>query len=277
MKKWDPNFGPSYTPKEMLDLGIFEGVYTGVIKGIPAEYKNHPKVLPKGSEPDVELNRYKVKSRQSLKEWGRKGWTTKLSPLGWWEWYIKYYHGRRDDKEDKLQISRWRSFVARHQGQINANCKPKDVECRPKQRQGLLQWAWDSATDFTPERIADNAKRIAKSAGVTIDERVVSQEHLHKSTTYVYLYSPSGMSLEDAIYHAEVELGGMGLGVVGVVVGSVAYDNVVYFTKGELNTALDAAVVVYIGYPLNQKEIATLNKKYTVYPTDTQPINEHEG
>lgn len=276
MKRWDPNFGPSYTPKEMLDLGIFEGVYTGVIKGIPAEYKNHPKVLPKGSEPDVELNRYKVKSRQSLKEWERKGWTTKLSPLGWWEWYIKYYHGRRDDKEDKLQISRWRSFVARHQGQINANCKPKDDDCRPKQRQGLLQWAWDSSEAFTPKQIEENAKRIAKSAGVEIDSTIVAQEHTHKSTTYVYLHSPSGMSLEDAIFHAE-EIGDTGLGVVGVGVDTVPYDNVVYFTKDELSTALDALAVVYVGYPLSQKEIAALNKKYTVCPTDTQSLDEHEG
>lgn len=113
------------------------------------------------------------------------------------------------------------------------------------------------------------------AAGVDIDTTVVAQEHTHKSTTYVFLHNTSGMSLEDAIYQAE-ELGGVGLGVIGVDIDSVPYDNVVYFTKGELHTALDTSTVVYIGYPLSQKEITSLNKKYTVYPTDTQPLDEHE-
>lgn len=167
-KYWDPEFTPSYTPMEMLDLGVFEGIYTYAIKGIPAKYKNHKNVLKDTSKPDIEINHFKIKSRQSLKVWQDKGWTTELSPLGWYEFYIKYFEGRRDEKEDKLQIGRWKSFVARHQGQIKANCSLKDEKCRPAQRQGLLQWAWDSGTNFTEEQRAKNLKRILSITGTTV-------------------------------------------------------------------------------------------------------------
>jgi len=146
---WDPEFTPSYTPMEMLDLGVFEGIYTAAIQDIPAKYKKHKNVLKRGSDPDITINHYGVKSRQSLKEWQKKGWTTELSPLGWWEWFVKYWEGRRDEKEDALQIGRWKSFVARHNAQVQAKCKAGNKDCHTKQRQGLLQWAWDSDTPFT--------------------------------------------------------------------------------------------------------------------------------
>lgn len=166
---WDPEFAPSYTPMEMLDQGIFEGIYTAAIEDIPVKYKKHKNVLKRGSAPDVKINRFGLKSRQSLKEWQKKGWTTELSPLGWWEWYVKYFEGRRNEKEDKLQIGRWKSFVARHQGQVNAKCKPKDYECHTKQRQGLLQWAWNSDTPFTEQQRTANLKRLQKLPQVTLE------------------------------------------------------------------------------------------------------------
>lgn len=162
MKKllWDPNFCPSYTPKEMLDLGIFEGIYTFAIEGAPNEIKNHKNVLKRGDEPNIEINQFKVKSRQSLKEWKRKGWTTKHSPLGWWQWYVLYFYKRRIPEEDTLQIKRWRSFVARHQAQVTKQCRKGDHSCHSKQRQGLLQWAWDSDTPFNEDQLEKNLKRI---------------------------------------------------------------------------------------------------------------------
>jgi hypothetical protein len=161
---------------EMLDFGVFEGIYTHAIKGIPAKYKTHPNVLgDKG--PDVSFNYFGVKSRQSLKEWQKKGWTTELSPLGWWEWYIKYFHGRRDAKEDALQIARWNSFVRRHSAQVIKHCRKGDKTCRPKQRQGLLQWAWDSNKPVTDEVLAANLKRIVKASGTVLGDK--SQESLY--------------------------------------------------------------------------------------------------
>lgn len=167
-KDWHSDFAPSYTPMEMLDLGVFEGIYTQVIKGIPSKYTKHKNLVEDTSKPDIEINQFKIKSRQSLKKWQENGWVTKDSPLGWWEWYIKYYEGRRLDKEDDWQIKRWRSFVARHSGQLRSNCKLSDLECSPKQRQGLLQWAWDSSTEFTDTQLKKNLKRIANSAGAKL-------------------------------------------------------------------------------------------------------------
>lgn len=163
-KGWHQNFGPSYTPMEMLDLGIFEGIYTHAIKGIPAKYKKHPKV--KGSKgPDISVNRFGVKSRQSLTVWRDNGWTTKHSPLGWWEWYVKYYEGRRIPGEDEWQIARWRSFIARHQAQIVHAKVLKDLSKRQKQRQGLLQWGWDSTHEMSSEKVSRNARKLAKMTG----------------------------------------------------------------------------------------------------------------
>lgn len=175
-KIWHANFGPCYTPMEMLELGIFEGIYTAAIQNIPKQYKAHKNVLKRGSSPDESINHFGVKSRQSLKEWQRKGWTTELSPLGWWEWYIKYYEGRRDEEEDNLQINRWNSFVRRHQAQIVNNCKLTDKQCRPKQRQGLLQWGWDSKVPVTDKRVQSNAQRLAKLTKTVVTDKGYSAE-----------------------------------------------------------------------------------------------------
>lgn len=162
MIKWDENFCPSYTPEEMLKLGVFEGKYINGIPGIPSEWFKLPKVLKRSDKPDPTVNYYGIKSRQSLSEWKSKGWIDKQDPYGWFEWYIKYFLGRRIPEIDSKQIKRWNSFVARHQAQINFGCNLKDSSCRPKQRQGLLQWAWDSNTLFTDNQKAINYKRIIK-------------------------------------------------------------------------------------------------------------------
>ena len=147
-KEWSPLFGPCYTSLEMLELGVFEGKYINAVKGVPASWKKLDKVLKITDKPDPSLNRFGVKSRQPLSEWKKKGYIM-TDKSGWFEWYIQYFLGRRLGKEDDTQINRWRSFVARHQGQINANCKLDDLECRERQRQGLLQWGWDSMIKYT--------------------------------------------------------------------------------------------------------------------------------
>lgn len=164
MKDWDPNFGPSYTPKEMLEMGVFEGKYINIIKNvdIPKHWYKIKKVLKKEDKPDESLNYYKIKSRQPLSVWKENNWIYGDDIGGWFHWYIAYYLGRRDEEIDKIQISRWKSFVARHQGQITSNCSLKDKKCRPKQRQGLLQWGWDSSVKYSEEQVHKNAKRLAK-------------------------------------------------------------------------------------------------------------------
>lgn len=156
---WNTDFFPCYTPEEMLELGVFEGKYINNIKSIPASWKNLPKVLGPKDEPDESLNHFGVKSRQPLSTWKENNWI-KTDENGWFHWYIEYYLGRRLGEEDNWQIGRWRSFVARHMGQIKANCDLKDRKCRPVQRQGLLQWAWDSSKPYGDEQRKANLKKL---------------------------------------------------------------------------------------------------------------------
>lgn len=174
-KSWDISFGPTYTPEEMIELGIFEGTYIRAIKGLPGSWYSKPKVLKKGQRPDPKLNKFGVKSRLNLNQWQAKGWI-KTDPNGWFEWYCKYYLGRRLGDEDIAQIKRWRSFVARHQAQVVNSGKLKDESTRLKQRQGLLQWGWDSTVPFNESTIESNAKRLARKTGSTISE--VSEESM---------------------------------------------------------------------------------------------------
>lgn len=182
-KEWDPKFAPSYTPEEMLKLGVFEGKYINNIKGVPASWKSLPKVVGPKDPPDPTLNKYGVKSRQGLSVWKENGWI-KTDKNGWFEWYIHYFLGRRLDKEDDWQIGRWNSFVARHQGQINNDPKSKDGDHRLVQKQALLQWAWDWETAFTEEQRKKNAMRISKLAGASLsesatkDNKKIAQESL---------------------------------------------------------------------------------------------------
>ena len=134
------NFTPHYTPGEMLEMGVFEGKYLNDCRSeFPPEWFENARLSQRA---DAGLNYFGIKSRQSLKTWREKGWITGPDPRGWFQWYCRYYMGRRIADIDALQIKRWRGF-ARHAGQIRANCYPGDIFCRPRQRQALLQWSHD--------------------------------------------------------------------------------------------------------------------------------------
>lgn len=136
-----PDFVPELTPYEMIKLGVFEGHYLNdCIKEFPLNwFTNAP--LSK-EKPCVECNYFKVKSRMSLQEWQKRGWIIGPDPRGWFQWYCRYYMGRRIDEIDKLQIKRWKAFK-RHKAQVFLNCQMYDLDCRKKQRQALLQWAYN--------------------------------------------------------------------------------------------------------------------------------------
>jgi hypothetical protein len=140
-EEFDPGFLPELTPAEMLELGVFGGKYmTDCADEFPAEWFAHARLSPAGADP--KLNHFGVLASQPLAEWRRKGWIHPDDPRGWFQWYCRYYRGRRYE-DDARQIGRWRAF-ARHAGQIRKNCEPGDPFCRPRQRQALLQWAYDS-------------------------------------------------------------------------------------------------------------------------------------
>jgi hypothetical protein len=138
---FDPGFRPELTPAEMLALGVFGGKYlTDCRAEFPADWFAEAKLSPSG--PDAKLNYFGILASQPLAEWRRKGWLHPDDPRGWFQWYCRYFLGRRH-AYDTRQIARWRAF-ARHAGQIRKKCEPGDPFCRPKQRQALLQRAYDS-------------------------------------------------------------------------------------------------------------------------------------
>jgi len=133
-------FQPYFSPQQMLEMGVFEGKYcTDCIGEFPEEWFRNAKL---SETPDPSLNYFGIKSRQPLSVWRQKGWIYGPDPRGWFQWYCRYYLGRRLPEIDSVQIKRWRAF-ARHIGQIRANCEPGDIFCRPRQRQALLQWSYN--------------------------------------------------------------------------------------------------------------------------------------
>ena len=134
-------FKPQLTPKRMLELGVFGGAYfiDGDIKEFPKSWFKNAKLSEKF---DVSLNRFKVKSGLTRKEWIDKGWIFKEDPLGWFQWYCRYSNGRRIQNIDQIQIQRWLNFT-RHVKAIKKNCERNDLTCRRRQRQAILQWAYN--------------------------------------------------------------------------------------------------------------------------------------
>ena len=140
-KNFDENFKPELTPKEMLELGVFEGKYLNDCRNeFPEDWFKKAKISE--NKADTSYNCFGIKARQSLQIWQQKGWIIGPDPRGWFQWYCRYYMGRRLTDIDKIQINRWRAFI-RHKKQIELNCIPFNISCRKKQRQALLQWAYN--------------------------------------------------------------------------------------------------------------------------------------
>ena len=139
---FDPEFKPELTPAQMLKLGVFAGKYmTDCKREFPKSWFSHAKLSPHRRDPS--LNFFGVDASQPLSEWRRKGWLHPDDPRGWFQWYCRYYSGRRMADEDARQIGRWKA-IRRHVRQIEMNCERGDIFCRPRQRQALLHWAYDS-------------------------------------------------------------------------------------------------------------------------------------
>jgi hypothetical protein len=139
---FDPRFKPDLTPKQMLALGVFGGLYfSDKPKEFPRDWFKNALLSPDGKS-HASLNYFKIQASQSLSVWQAKGWIHAQDPRGWFQWYCRYYLGRRSE-DDERQIKRWIA-MRRHMVQIKNNCRAGDVFCRPRQRQALLHWAYDS-------------------------------------------------------------------------------------------------------------------------------------
>ncbi len=141
-KNFDSRFSPDLSPKEMLDLGVFGGKYmTDCTKEFPKEWFKKAKLCSEKHDPT--LNFFGINASQPLSVWRKKGWIHPADPRGWFQWYCRYYMGRRIPEEDDRQIRRWMA-MKRHVTQVLRNCRRGDLNCRRKQRQALLHWAYDS-------------------------------------------------------------------------------------------------------------------------------------
>ena len=140
-RNFDPEFRPELTPAEMLRLGVFGGKYmTDCRKEFPRSWFLGAKLAEGRSDPS--LNYFGIAASEPLSEWRRKGWIHPSDPRGWFQWYCRYYMGRRLPNEDARQIIRWKA-IRRHVRQVQRNCEPGDLSCRKRQRQALLHWAYD--------------------------------------------------------------------------------------------------------------------------------------
>lgn len=134
-------FRPQLSPQQMLSMGVFGGKYmTDCGNEFPAEWFENAKLSPGRHNPN--LNFFQIKASKPLSYWREKGWTHTDDPRGWFQWYCRYYMGRRHE-DDERQIKRWKAMT-RHISQLRNNCIKGDLLCRPRQRQALLHWAYDS-------------------------------------------------------------------------------------------------------------------------------------
>ena len=158
----DGRFSPQLTPQQMLEKGVFEGRY---LNNDTAEFPrqwfqaalSRKKLSPEKANPEV--NMFKIKSRLPLSQWRLNGWIPSSKRVtrrrqydilsssknpdtkGWFQWYCRYFIGRRLPELDAVQKKRWIAFT-RHAGAVRKNCTAGDLKCRPRQRQALLQWAY---------------------------------------------------------------------------------------------------------------------------------------
>lgn len=140
-RRFHPDFRPDLTPREMLSLGVFGGKYlTDCRAEFPASWFANARLCHERHDPA--LNFFGVNASQPLAVWRKKGWIYREDPRGWFQWYCRYYLGRRCP-DDERQIRRW-SALRRHVVQLRGACRPGDLSCRPRQRQALLHWAYDS-------------------------------------------------------------------------------------------------------------------------------------
>jgi hypothetical protein len=140
-QNFHPEFKPELTPKELLELGVFGGKYmTDCTSEFPKEWFHKARLCPEKHDP--KLNFFGVNASSPLSVWQKNGWIHPDDPRGWFQWYCRYFMGRRH-ADDQRQIKRWKA-IRRHIAQINNNCLPGDWSCRRRQRQALLHWAYDS-------------------------------------------------------------------------------------------------------------------------------------
>lgn len=163
------DFRPDLSPGEILMLGAFEGKYLNdCVSEFPVEWfvgaLRFGRLSPERPDPE-RCNLFGIKSRQPLPVWRENGWAPSKARAGrqddhyhgllgdpasnpdergWFQWYCRYWMGRRLPVIDDIQIKRWRAF-RRHAGAVRGGCPTyrENHTCRLRERQALLQWAYN--------------------------------------------------------------------------------------------------------------------------------------
>lgn len=175
------DFRPNQTPAEVLQGGAFGGTYFRPISSAVTNRSYHPKdVLPTSVQDDwiagldaktmltsstycESVNKFKVKCGGSIGMWESSGWISNADPYGWFQWYCRFYQGRRCS-DDERQIKRWLGiagtkgrFKSQLCNKIIAAC-PRgtaihDVSISPVIRQTLFHWGLLITKDVLEEHI----------------------------------------------------------------------------------------------------------------------------
>mmetsp|Transcript_19022 Transcript_19022/g.47088 ORF Transcript_19022/g.47088 Transcript_19022/m.47088 type:complete len:353 (+) Transcript_19022:106-1164(+) len=176
------DFHPNRTPEEVLRAGSFGGTYfRPIVSAVTNVSYSAKDVLEDSVEKDwikglrmdmltsktyrAAINKYGVKCGGSLGMWESSGWITPVDPYGWFQWYCRFYRGRRCD-DDARQISRWLKSTGpkgRFRSQLcnkilAAQTTHDDNSISPVIRQTLLHWG----LEITPDVLAKHAKRVGK-------------------------------------------------------------------------------------------------------------------
>eukprot|EP01111_Echinosteliopsis_oligospora_P017981 TRINITY_DN800_c0_g1_i1.p1 TRINITY_DN800_c0_g1~~TRINITY_DN800_c0_g1_i1.p1 ORF type:complete len:160 (-),score=27.06 TRINITY_DN800_c0_g1_i1:40-519(-) len=139
--------------------GFFRPIHSSITKkDYKDDYKEFPEEWYEGvdiekyitnEEYDVEVNRYHVKAGQSLRDWEKMGWIDPIDPRGWFQWYCRFYMGRRSPDDDR-QVSRWIG-VCGPNGRWKKDLVSKilrsrktwsDISVSPIVRQTLQHWGY---------------------------------------------------------------------------------------------------------------------------------------
>lgn len=161
-----PNFRPNLTPAECIRKGIFGGCYfnprggkAGIFASeVAIDHSEFPAAWFAGISQELYISRrynvptnaYKVKSGFGQKEWESKGWMHVQDPRGWFQWYCRFFCGRRS-ADDARQIGRWCACASPRGRWRNQLCgavargsgRWNDLNVSPVIRQTLLHWGYE--------------------------------------------------------------------------------------------------------------------------------------
>ena len=175
-------FNPNLTPQEILEMGSFGGTYFRPI--LSGKYSKklktqklenqHCEFMPLGWFKNIDIekmvtvpwtkynkdvNKYVIKAGLTLEYWEKSEWMNQQDPYGWFQWYCRFYCGRRTN-DDERQIDRWIKYtgvnkngkLGRWRTRLINMCNKEedgdgkklvdDYSISPAIRQGLQHWAF---------------------------------------------------------------------------------------------------------------------------------------